>query len=242
MALLSIIVPTYNEAENIGRLVGRISDALAGLDHELVVVDDSTDGTDKILANLADRAPRLRVVHRESRTGLASAVVDGIAVARGDVLSVLDADLQHPPEVLPALVRAIQDTGADLAIGSRYIPGGGSEFTLPRRVISRGAIALAQILLRRARSVSDPVSGFFAFRRGVVEGVVLRPLGYKILLEILVRGRIARVVDVPYHFEARPAGQSKLTMAQNWAYLRHLLILWKEQPPSPPLERVIFSG
>ena len=242
MAVLSIIVPTYNEAETIGRLVGRISGALAGLDHELVFVDDSTDGTDKILAEMARRAPRLRVVHRASRTGLASAVVDGIALARGDVLSVLDADLQHPPEVLPALVRAIQDTGADLAIGSRYIPGGGSEFTLPRRVISRGAIALAQILLRRARSVSDPVSGFFAFRRRVVEGVALRPLGYKILLEILVRGRISRVVDVPYHFEARPAGQSKLTMAQNWAYLRHLFILWKEQPPSPPLERVIFSG
>ena len=90
--------------------------------------------------------------------------------------------------------------------------------------------------------MSDPVSGFFAFRRGVVEGVVLRPLGYKILLEILVRGRISRVVDVPYHFEARPAGQSKLTLAQNWAYLRHLFLLWKEQPPSPPLERVVFSG
>ena len=240
MALLSIIVPTYNEAENIGRLVGRIADAFAGLDHELVFIDDSTDGTDKILADLARRAPRIRVVHRAVRSGLASAVIDGVAVAQGDLLCVLDADLQHPPEILPRLFRAMQDTEADLAIGSRYIPGGRSDFTIVRRVISRGAIALAQILLRRARSVSDPVSGLFAFRRRVVEGIALRPLGYKILLEILVRGKLSKVVEVPYHFEARLAGHSKLTMSQNWTYLRHVLRLWKGQPFSPPLARVTF--
>jgi GT2 family glycosyltransferase len=110
-----------------------------------------------------------------------------------------------------------------------------------RRIVSRVAVGLAQILLWRARIVSDPVSGFFAFRRRVVEGVRLRPLGYKILLEILVRGHIERIVEVPYRFEARSAGHSKLTVAQNWQYLRHLSRLWKEQPRAAPVDRVIFA-
>ncbi|HKV45512.1 MAG TPA: glycosyltransferase [bacterium] len=240
MRSLSVIVPTYNEAETIGRLIARITGALAALDYELVVVDDSVDGTDRILAELAAAVPVLRVLHRDRRGGLASAVIDGINTARGDVVCVLDADLQHPPEVLPRLYRALQETDADLAIGSRYIPGGRYDFSLPRRVISRVAIALAQALLPRARAVSDPVSGFFAFRRRAVEDVRLRPLGFKILLEILIRGHISRIVEVPYHFVNRGAGESKLTMAQNWEYLRHLARLHRELPSSGAVECIVF--
>jgi dolichol-phosphate mannosyltransferase len=231
MASLSVIVPTYNEAANVGPLIARIARALAAVDYVLIFVDDSTDDTATVLAGLAQGAPRLQVVHRQDRRGLASAVTEGIALARGDVVCVLDADLQHPPEILPALLEALERTGADLAIASRYVPGG-SNITLSRsrRLVSRGAIALAWLLLARARRVADPVSGFFAFRRRIVEGVPLQPIGYKILLEVLVRGNVTSVVEVPYRFDTRQAGESKLTLAQNWLYLKHLFALVAVHP------------
>jgi dolichol-phosphate mannosyltransferase len=239
MPFLSIVVPTYNEAENAGVLVERVTTALTGVDFEVLFVDDSTDGTERVLAELARHLPRLRVVHRTHRRGLASAVSDGIALATGDVVCVLDADLQHPPEAMRALVEALDRTGADVAIGSRYVAGGSYDFTLSRRVVSRVATALAWLLLRRARSVSDPLSGFFAFRRGVVDGINLEPIGFKILLEILVRGNVTRVVEVPYRFGARGAGKSKLTQAQNLEYLRHIFIL--SAVPTAPIERVVYA-
>jgi dolichol-phosphate mannosyltransferase len=237
MPSLSVVVPTYNEIENVGTLVERVTAALTGVDFELLFVDDSTDGTDRVLVELSRSSPRLRVVHRTDGRGLASAVSDGIALATGDVVCVLDADLQHPPEALHALIDALDRTRADLAIGSRYVPGGSYDFTLARRIISRIATALAWLLLRRARSVSDPLSGFFAFRRSVLDGVCLRPIGFKILLEILVRGHLARVVEVPYRFGARGAGTSKLTQAQNFEYLKHVLIL--SAVPTSAIERVV---
>lgn len=238
MPALSVVVPTYNEAENVGRLVERVTTALAGVDFEVLFVDDSADGTEQVLFELARNAPRLRIVHRTGRRGLASAVADGIELATGDVICVLDADLQHPPEAMRALMDALERTRADLAIASRYIPGGGYDFTLARRVVSRVATALAWLLLRRARSVSDPLSGFFAFRRGVVDGIRLQPIGFKILLEILVRGRVSRVVEVPYRFGARGAGKSKLTQAQHLEYLKHLLVLSKVRAPT--VQRVAY--
>lgn len=232
MPALSVVVPTYNESGNIRPLIERVAKALRGLDFELIVIDDSTDGTERILAELARDAAYLRVVHRSVRRGLASAVTDGIALGAGDIVCVLDADLQHPPETVPALVDALNRTHADLAIASRYVPGGGYEFTVARRAISYVATALARILLSRARAIADPLSGFFAFRKSVVDGVCLAPIGYKILLEILVRGRISRVVEVPYRFEARRADESKLTARQNVEYLRHLLALRTVRAPS----------
>lgn len=238
MPSLSVVVPTYNEAENAAPLVKRVTTALAGVDFELICIDDSTDGTERILGDLARDDPRMRILHRTGRRGLATAVTDGIALARGDVVCVLDADLQHPPEVLPALRDALEHTEADLAIASRYVPGGGYDFTLARRILSRVATMMAWILLGRARSVSDPLSGFFAFRRAVVNGVRLRPIGFKILLEILIRGRVSRVVEVPYRFEVRGAGESKLTALQNLEYFRQLLALSTVRASS--VERVIY--
>ena len=238
MPSLSVVVPTYNEAENAEPLVARITKALTHADFELIIVDDSTDGTDRMLADIARHTPRLRAVHRTDRRGLASAVTDGIQLAIGDVVAVLDADLQHPPEVVPALYDALCQTGADLAIASRYIQGGSDEFTVARRIVSRVGTAMAWILLRRARSVADPLSGFFAFRRSVVEGVRLQPVGYKILLEILVRGHISSVVEVPYRFETRGAGASKLTLVQNFEFIKHLLALSTVR--ALPVPRVIY--
>jgi dolichol-phosphate mannosyltransferase len=232
-------VPTFNEIENVGPLIDRVANALSAVDFELIVVDDSTDGTEQVLADLARDEPRLRVAHRADRRGLAVAVTDGIQLATGAVVCVLDADLQHPAEALPTLTEALDHTGADLAIGSRYVPGGGYEFSLARKIVSRVATVMAKILVGRARAIADPLSGFFAFRRNIVEGVRLKPIGFKILLEVLARGRIGRVVEVPYSFAARGAGASKLTVAQNLQYLRHLLVLSRVR--SSPIQRVVYS-
>ena len=237
MPALSVVVPTYNESGNVRPLIARIAKALGGADFELIVIDDSTDGTERILAELARNTAYLRVVHRPARRGLASAVTDGIALGAGDVVCVLDADLQHPPEAVPNLVDALGRTAADVAIASRYVPGGGYAFTPLRRAVSYVATAGARIALSRTRRVADPLSGFFAFRRSVLDGVDLRPIGYKILLEILVRGRIACVVEVPYRFEARGAGESKLTLRQHLEFVRHLLALCTV--PSGPVDRVV---
>ncbi len=240
MPALSVVVPTYNEAENAPPLVKRVTTALAGIDFELIFIDDSTDGTERVLGELARAEPRVRILHRTGRRGLATAVAEGIALGRGDVVCVLDADLQHPPEVVPVLRDALEHTDADLAIASRYVPGGGYDFTVARRIVSRVATMMAWMLLARTRSVSDPLSGFFAFRRAVVDGVRLRPVGFKILLEILIRGRISRVVEVPYRFHVRGAGESKLTALQNLEYLRHLLALSTVSASS--VQRVVYPA
>ena len=220
----SIIVPTYNERENLKILVERIANSLKEREYEIIVVDDnSPDGTWKLAQDLAQFYP-IRLIKREGKRGLASAVVDGFSYATGHCFVVMDADLQHPPELVPELIDAIEG-GADLAIASRYVKGGGirgwSHF---RRFISMVAVWLARIFLT---SVRDPMSGFFALKRDVIEGVDLRPRGYKILLEILVKGKYSRVVEIPYIFEPRKLGQSKLNKKQYVEYLKHLISLMR---------------
>jgi dolichol-phosphate mannosyltransferase len=223
---LSLVVPTYNEADNITALVRRVDEALApNCRYELVVVDDdSPDGTAEVARALSAEYP-VRVVVRHNERGLASAVLEGFRHARGDVLGVIDADLQHPPEMTPDLLRCVRD-GHDVVVGSRYEPGGGIEkWTLQREIVSKGARALAYIFLPSSKKSTDPLSGFFLFRKRVMEGIELRPVGYKILLEILVRGRVGQVASVPYIFRGREAGQSKYGVREQVNYLRHILRL-----------------
>jgi len=226
---LSLVVPTYNERENIVPLVERIHKSLSSYSYELIVVDDnSPDGTSEIAKSLAPKYP-INVIVRTSERGLASAVVAGFKQAKGDVLGVIDADLQHPPEFIPALLKAVRD-GADVAIASRYIPGGGIEgWTLKRKIISIGAKIPANILLSSARKIKDPLSGFFLFKREVLDSAVLSPTGYKILLEVLVRGNARHVTEVPYIFKERERGKSNLTSKEQINYLKHLSRLaWDE--------------
>ncbi|MDR7544440.1 MAG: glycosyltransferase [Armatimonadota bacterium] len=240
---LSLIIPTYNEADNVGLLAERIRQSLAGAEYEVIFVDDSTDGTDRVIAALSRQDARILLVHRENQRGLAAAVVEGIAQARGRTLCVLDADLQHPPEVILVLLDALQRAQADVVVASRYVPGGSYEtFSRSRRLVSRMATLLARRLLHRARAVADPLSGFFVVRREVLEGVQLQPVGYKILLEILVRGRIMRVAEVPYRFHPRRAGQSKLTWRQHLDYLRHLARLVRVDPRDLRFVRFALVG
>ncbi|ALM75729.1 glycosyltransferase [Thermococcus barophilus] len=225
--MISIIVPTYNERENLEELVSRISKALEDYEFEIIIVDDdSPDKTWEKAQELSQKYP-VRVIRRVNEKGLSSAVIRGFKEAKGDVFVVMDADLQHPPEVIPRLVEAIE-RGADIAIGSRYVKGGKVEnWYWWRKLISKGAIMIGRVALPKIRNIKDPVSGFFALRRGIVENVELNPVGFKILLEILIKGKYGRVVEVPYAFGLRKSGESKLSQRQIFNYLRHLYRLMK---------------
>jgi dolichol-phosphate mannosyltransferase len=222
---VSFIIPTYNENDNIVPLVERIHAAIGDRPYEILFVDDnSRDGTADTAASLVPKYP-VKVLIRKNKRGLATAILDGLLYIQGEYVCVMDADLQHPPEVLPVLFREM-DNGRDLVIASRYVPGGGCEgWKLSRRIISKGAITLAHVFLPDTRKYSDPMSGFFAFKRKVVEKAQLNPLGYKILLEILLMGDHKSVAEVPYTFVTRTRGESKLSAKTQKEYLRHLYSL-----------------
>ncbi len=226
--MISVIIPTYNEAAVIQETLRRAAAALRSVreEFEIVVVDDSSaDGTTERVESLASEVP-VRVLRRPGRLGLATAVLDGGATARGDVWAVMDADLQHPPEVLASLAKAMRE-GADLVIGSRYVPGGGtSDWTWVRRMISRTATHMAATVLPlKLASVGDPMSGLFMIRKSALENAQLNPLGYKILLEIIAKAHYTKLVEVPYVFQEREKGASKLGARQYLEYLQHLLRL-----------------
>jgi len=226
---ISIIIPTYNEKDNIIPLVERIDHALSDYDYEILFVDDSSrDGTAELAVALSPKYP-VKVIIRQNKRGLASAVVDGLKQATGQIVGVMDADLQHPPEVIPDLLRAIKG-GAGIAVASRYIKGGGCQgWGLTRRIISKGAIVLAHLLLPSSRQVKDPVSGFFMFKRQVMAHADLRPTGFKILLEILMAGEFQNIAEVPYTFSVRSGGESKLSARQQIDYLKHIYSLMKRK-------------
>ena len=224
---LSLIIPTFNEARNLAELTAQLTALLEprlGAGYELVVVDDdSPDRTWELALSLAAVDPRIRVLRRTRERGLSTAVIRGWQVARGEVLGVIDADLQHPPEITVALWDAIE-AGADLAVGSRHVEGGGvSDWSVRRRALSRGAQLLGLALLPGVVSrVKDPMSGYFMIRREAIAGRTMNPLGYKILIEVLGRGDVGRIAEVGYVFRERSEGASKVTWRLYIAYLRHL--------------------
>jgi len=227
--IISIIIPTYNEKDNIIPLIKRIDNALGSYNYEIVFVDDnSEDGTASLITSLSTDYP-VSVVVRQEKSGLASAVVDGLGYVSGQIIGVMDADLQHPPELLPELVWKIENK-ADIAIASRYVKGGGCQgWGLTRRTISKGAIFIAHLLLPLTRNVKDPMSGFFAFEKDGIIGINLQPIGYKILLEMLVVGRFKNVAEVAYVFRTRNRGESKLSIRQQFEYLKHIYTLMKRK-------------
>ncbi|MEM4699979.1 MAG: glycosyltransferase [Candidatus Nezhaarchaeales archaeon] len=228
---LSVVVPTFNERDNIEELIRRIEEALKGVRFEVVVVDDnSPDGTAEVAAELGRLYGNVRVVRRPGKLGLGSAVVDGISASKADVIAVIDADLQHPPELLPVMLNRVRE-GYDLVVASRLIDGGGTRgWSAFRKLVSRAAGCIARLALPRARRIRDVMSGYFMFRRRVLDGVELRPRGFKVLLELVVKGSWARVSEVPYVFKPRRRGSSKLTLGEAAAYLRHVLELSGYRP------------
>ena len=226
---VSLVVPTFNEAANIGHLLCSLHAVLTrtGAAFELIVVDDdSPDRTWEVAAAVASELPGIRVLRRTGASGLATAVICGWAHARGAVLGVIDGDGQHPPEVVADLVAAM-DERTDVAVASRHVPGGGvSNWSAIRRLLSRGAQALGLLLLPgTVGRVTDPMSGFFLVRRDVVATADLDPVGYKILLEVLARGDVRRVAERPYVFLERAEGESKVAAGHYVGSLRHLMRL-----------------
>ena len=217
--MISVVVPTYNEAASIPKLAERLAASMGARPWELVVVDDgSPDGTADVAEALAPLIP-VRVVRRAGKLGLATAVMAGFAAAQGDPIVVMDADLSHPPEVVPHLVDAVRN-GTELAVGSRYVPGGGTvDWPLRRRIVSRVACLMGNALV----PVRDATSGFFALRRSVIDGVRLDPIGFKIGFEVIARGRYRRVVEVPYTFRDREAGRSKFGTREILSYALQIL-------------------
>ncbi len=225
--LLTLIVPTYNEHDNIEPLISAVQKAVSPYPYQMLFIDDnSKDGTAELIQSLSKTYP-VQVIVRKDKRGLASAVVDGIGYAKGEIIGVMDADLQHPPEVIPKLIAAVNG-GASVAVGSRYVKGGGCEgWSRSRRIISKGATLISHVFLPATKNVKDPMSGLFMFKREVVQGVKLNPTGYKILLEVLMLGKIDKVAEVPFVFRTRSRGESKLNAKQQIDYLKHVYSLMK---------------
>jgi dolichol-phosphate mannosyltransferase len=225
--MLSIIIPVYNERENIEELANRIKETMINKAFEIVFIDDSNDDTLEIINKLALEDPRIKLEHRINETGLATAVLRGFEIANGDILSVMDADLQHPPEILKAMLQEIE-AGADLVIPSRFIKGGDDGgLNIFRKFVSDTARYLGKTLLSKVRPISDPTGGLFMFKRKVIEGKELKPIGWKILIEILVIGNYNNVVQIPYKFVNRGSGRSKFTLSIQFQYLLHIASLIK---------------
>jgi dolichol-phosphate mannosyltransferase len=239
---VTLVVPTRNEAPNVVPLLERLAAAF-GDSHtwEVLFVDDSDDGTPDAVRSAADRFP-VRLHHRPpgSRAdGLGGAVQEGFAQANGAVIAVMDADLQHPPEIIPPLVAPILAGWADLVAGTRYSPDGATSGLDGhwRRFVSSGSRWMVHVLVPRSRCLSDPMSGLFALDRSVIDHVDLRTHGFKILMEVVARGRPTRVHNLSYRFAERHAGASKASVAEGIKFLTHLLRLVRDRAAISSLPR-----
>lgn len=223
----SMVVPTYNEAGGIERLIRSLDDIFRrdGLDGEIVVVDDnSPDGTGAIVDNLAAELP-VRCLHRPGKLGLSSGVIDGWKFARPEsqALGAMDADFSHDVDILPKMVAALESGEYGLAVGSRYVAGGGiTNWPWTRIVTSRVACLLASPLTR----VKDITSGYFLVRREALDGVRLDPIGFKIGLEVVAKAHYGKAIEIPYVFTDRVVGESKLNEKEIFNYLRQLRRLY----------------
>ncbi len=225
--MFSLVIPTYNERENIELLIAQISKILADFNYEILIVDDnSPDGTWQIVQKLQKTYPVVRLIRRQNMRGLSSAVIEGFQQARGDVLGVMDADHSHDVRLLRKMVELIQQEKADCVIGSRRISGGGADqWPFYRKWLSNLATFSAHICTEI--QVKDPMSGYFCIHQKLYEEAKaqVRPKGYKILLELLVKSSPQKVMELPYVFVNRRQGYSKLSLQVVRDYLEQLLQL-----------------
>ena len=232
-AQVSIIIPTYNESENIIQVLKSIGDYLPkDIATEAIVVDDnSPDGTGKVVEDYINNTQNkigytIDVIHRKTKSGLSSAILEGIQHSSGETVVVMDSDFSHPPKIIPQLVEEIKISKYDIAIASRYTKGGGvSGWSTKRKLISKTAKGIAKTGL--GVNESDPLSGFFAFKRKILEGIKLDAIGYKMLLEILVKTKGAKVKEIPYTFTDRTRGSSKLDSSTMFDYVRSVWKLYR---------------
>lgn len=242
-AHFTIVIPTYNERDRIDILLHRLFENCdrEGLAAEVVIVDDnSKDGTGAIAERWA-RHGRVRVIHRPGKLGLGTAVLEGFALARTEIVGAMDGDLSHPPELVPTLFRTMSEGAFDLVVASRYVPGGGtSNFPLSRWLLSRAGCWLARPLT----PVRDAMSGFFLIRRNHLENFRTSVSGFKIGLELFVRSQPRTLAEVGYVFVGRTAGESKMSLAEGTGFLRQLRSLYRDQRAAPVTRpaRVTIAG
>ena len=226
---LSIVIPTFNEKENVQTIVQRIDRTLApiGCEYEIWFIDDSKDDTPQMLALLSQKYKHVHYVHRENERGLGTAVVEGFRRSSGKYIVVMDADLQHPPELLSTILERLRE-GIDVVIPSRFVPGGSDGgLNAFRKLVSWTARKIGQLAIKRLRSISDCTGGYFGLHRDVIKDAKLNPIGWKILMEVLVNGNYETVHEIPYSFQARDAGESKMSLREQWNYLKHIgTLLW----------------
>lgn len=240
--LLTITLPTFNEKDNVNPLLDKIEKALEGknYEYEILFVDDSNDKTPDIIQERMGANSSIRLIHRpkEERTGLATAFIRGFEEAQGKYICCLDSDLQHPPEKIPDLLeKAIQDD-ADIVAATRYAKGGSAEglgslktfYGIYRRLVSLGMKYFTQIIFIPTRKTSDPLGGFFLFKKSLLEGKKLEPKGFKILVEILMRTDHKKVSEVPYTFLPRENDDSKATLGQGMEFFKHLWYIFRTVP------------
>lgn len=239
---LSIVIPTYNESQNIAKMLQSIRNSVPPqVATEVIVVDDnSPDGTAEVVAEFgslrSDDNVRVQVVRRPSKLGLSSAILAGVKSSRGEVVLVMDGDFSHPPETIPHMVDALQDPACDIVVASRYVSGGSIKgWPFKRKLMSRGATKIAQVGL--GVGIKDPMSGFFAFRRRLIADVKFDAIGYKMLLEMLVKVKDVRVREIPYTFTNRKIGASKVDAGVVYDYLRSVYRLYRHGRSSSGSEK-----
>src|ERR671933_785600 len=232
-ALLTLVIPTRNEARNIPALVRELKEVLSGVDYRMVFVDDSADEKPEIVRALSEEDGRIVLIHRkgaEQDGGLSTAVATGMDAAtnESEYTCVMDADLQHPPGKVREMLEKAQVSGADVVVASRYARGGSyAGLSGPvRKAVSVSSKYLARIIFKEARKTSDPLAGFFLVRNAAISGIQFRPTGFKILLEVLVCAPDLKVTEVPLNFRARNAGVSKANVGRGLEYLLHIAILF----------------
>ena len=230
---LSVIVPTYNESKNIIGILDSLRKHLPfGTDTEIIVVDDdSPDGTGIIVEEYAkkskkENAQSVQIIHRKTERGLSSAILAGINYAKGESVVVMDSDFSHPPQTIPKMIEELQKSECDIVVASRYVNGGSVKgWPFKRKIISKGATKIARHGL--GIKIKDPMSGFFAFKRSIINNIKFDAIGYKILLEILVKARGVKVKEIPYEFINRKEGSSKLDTSVAIDYVKSLWKLYR---------------
>ena len=239
-AQISIIIPTYNESQNILQILKSIKDNLPKnfVTQAIVVDDNSPDGTGKLvedyLKNIKKMADyTIEIIHRKAKDGLGSAILKGIQHAKGDTIVVMDCDFSHPPQIIPKLIESIKKYQYDIVVASRYIKGGKIQgWSLKRKTMSKFATLIAKKGL--GIDTHDPMSGFFAFKRNIIKGLNIDAIGYKFLLEILVKTKDVSIKEIPYTFQNRELGSSKLSIRTIFDYYRSV---WKLYRYGKPLEK-----
>ncbi|MBQ7765294.1 MAG: polyprenol monophosphomannose synthase [Lachnospiraceae bacterium] len=229
MKTLTIVVPTFNEAGNVSKLCDELEKYLSNIPYSVLFVDDSVDNTPEVIKEIMQTNPKVQLHHREDEKGLPTAVLKGFELAQGDYIAVMDADLQHPPHIIYDMYVAISTGDADLCIPSRFIPGGSDGgLNLYRSFVSGTARYMGKIVLPCLRKITDPTSGLFMFKREIMQDAYeMKPIGWKIMIEVLATCTFDKIIEIPYSFQNRTAGESKLSSKVTLQYIKQIFDLRK---------------